>query len=236
MRTLLLSLSVITLLSLASCKEDTIVDPVIQDKTIAAGSTFTFEHSTFSDTLWSESLTADSITYTVASIDTIFAGEMKSHYLWATEDTNVYKLDAQNDLAIYQPEIPIPGTGVVYPESWPAVPVATKQALIVYIDEDTAVSMSGYPAIVHTRLVSGYLGSDSITVGGKSFTTEVGYIERNVIVGIRGFSYSTKVYTEYEYSAKLGTIVARRQKVWSNHDMSPIPNGGETWTLVNFAL
>lgn len=242
MRKLIYSLSLLTVLGLASCKEAVVEpDPVIEPS-IKAGSTFTFAHNVYDDdTTWTNLSTTDTATYTVASIDTTFASQLNAHYLWGLNDTSVYRLDAQKNLAVYQPEIPIPMTGVSYPESWPAVPIATKEALVIHIDEDTLVMMDigggqKMPAVVETRLTSGYTGLDSLTINGKTYATQKGFIARRVTVGAGGYKYYTDVYTEYSYSPELKTIVARRQKVNSNHDQSPIPNGGETWTLVRFKL
>jgi hypothetical protein len=186
------------------------------------------------DTSWVEVERTDSITYSVASTDTTYASQSKAHFVWTPEDTVVYRLDANNDVTYYQPAVEIPGTGLSYPEWWTILPISTKQPLIVSLDHDTSVSVSGYPGTVKRVLRSGYLGEGTITVNGKNYATLETFAERIVTVTVFDKPYTTNVYTEYGYSTELKTFVVRRQKVVSNHTQSPLPNGGEVLKLVKF--
>jgi hypothetical protein len=169
-------------------------------------------------------------------IDTAFASQTKAHFLTSIIDTSVYRKDSNSNIAVWQPEIEIPTTGVSYPESWPVLPITTKETLLVAIDSNTAVTIQGLPGIVNTKLSSGYIGEGTITINGKSYATQEAFVQRKVSVNVAGQVAFTDVRTEYSYSSELKTFVARKQKVFSNHTRSPLPNGGETWTLIDFTL
>jgi hypothetical protein len=239
MRKLFLSLSALALLSLTACKSDPIapvVEPIVKDTSIRAGSTFTFLHQVYTDTAATLLELTDTSTYTVASIDTSFAGKLNNHYIWSLVDTSVYRVEADGNIAVYQPEIPIPNTGVVYPESWPVLPIVTKETDLITFEDDTLTTIQTLPAVVHTKLSNGYIGEGSVTVNGKSYATKEAFIDRLVSIGIQGQVFTTYVRTEYGYSPELKTFVTRKQQVESNHNFSPIPNGAEVLTLVKFAL
>lgn len=107
---------------------------------------------------------------------------------------------------------------------------------MVALDHDTSVTIQGIPSTVRRVLRSGYMGEGSVAVSGKNYETLEAFAERIVEVTVFGQLYSTRVYTEYGYSPELKTFITRRQKVYSNHDQSPIPNGGEVLKLVKLTL
>ncbi len=131
-------------------------------------------------------------------------------------------------------------TGVRYPEFWSVLPIATKESSITILEEDSATTIQTQsgprPAIVHTSVKTGYVGAGSVTVNGKSYATEETFIEYYIGVGVQGLVSFTRVRIIYAYSTELKAFVARKQKIFSNHDFAPFPNGGETWTLVRFTL
>jgi hypothetical protein len=235
MRKLLLSLSVLSLAALTSCKEDAVTPT--PDPSVRAGSTLAFEHKAYDeDTTFTNVSYMDTTVFTVLSTDTTFASESKAHFLTSIIDTSVYRVDDDKNIAVWQPEIEIPTTGVFYPQSWPVLPITTNEAVIVAFEHDTAVTLQGYPAIVNTKMTSGYIGEGSIIINGETYTTQEAFVQRRVSVAVAGQIAYTDVYTQYSYSPELKTFVARKQKVFSNHNRSPIPNGGETWTLISFTL
>ena len=238
MRNLLLSLSAISLLSLASCSDDPVAPA--PDASIRAGSTFTFEHKIYGDTLWTDLAFTDTVTSIVASIDTTFAGQAHAQFLTAVGDTSVYRALATGDIAIYQPAIEIPTTGVSYAESWPVLPIVTKQASLSTYAEDTLVTIATQTgpkqANVRTVVKSGYVGSSSITIEGTAYAVEESFVEHYIRVEVMDFVSYSRVRNVYSYSPKLKTIVARKQKVLSNHNYGPFPNGSESWSVVKFTL
>ena len=235
MRKLLLSLSVLALAGLASCSSST--DPEPEKPSIKAGSTFQFHHELTFDTLWTDVASIDTVTYTVASIDSSVNGMLKSHFLTAMNDTTIYQLESNGNLSMYQPAIAIPGSEIVFPESRSILPVVTKEPSITDLDEDTVVVFGGFaPGRVQMYRSSGYIGTGSLKVDDKTYETVETFVESRVEVTVQGTSYYTTVRTEYGYSSELKTFITRRQKVWSNHDNSPLPNGGEIWKLVKFTI
>lgn len=126
MRKRLLSLSIVSLAVLSACSSSTELPPAAQTS-VRAGSSLTFVRE-ITDTAWVEVERTDSIVYSVASIDTTYRAQTQAHFVWAPDDTVVYRTDLNGDITFYQPEIAIPNTGLAYPEWWTVLPVMTKQA------------------------------------------------------------------------------------------------------------
>lgn len=218
---------------LYSCASST--DPKQEDPVIRKGSIFTF-HRQLTDTALVEVYLTDTVAYNTASIDSAFAGQMNAHVLTSIEDTSIYRVDATGDVYVYQPPVYIPNTELVFPEAWSILPIMSKTPKVDDLKKDTVVRIQTINARVQMSRYSGYLGAGQVMINGKTYATEEGYIESNVIVSVVGTDYATRVHIEYGYSPELKTFVIRRENVASNHDQSPIPDGGEILKLISFTL
>lgn len=233
MRTRLLSIVFLALGGLVSCNSST--EPSTPEPTTRAGSTFIF-YREVTDTTWTIPETSDTVIYTMVSIDTAIAGMEHAYFTTSEDDTLVYTIETNGDVKLYQPAVAIPNTELVFPEGWSTLPGVSKTALITDFDIDSLTTIQGQNTRVEFQRFSGYVDESTDTVNGKAITMQTSYIESTVRLTIQSQKFTTRIRAEYSYSPELKTIVGYRHKVWSNHDFSPIPNGGVTRKLVTYKL
>lgn len=235
MRKLLFSISVALLAGLSACSSSTEVAP--PDTAIRAGSSLTFQRQVTGDTLFTDVVLTDSVTYKVASVDTSIYGSLNAHFIASADDTSIYRLNTAGNIELHVPEIPLSGSDFTLPMSWTVLPIMTKESRLVDFNiVDSAITVNNFAGKVTVYRASGYLGEGSATINGKSYATKEVFLQNDVTVTVMGQPYTTRTRFEYGYSAELKTFVLRRQWTWSNHDFSPIPNSGEILTLVSFTL
>ena len=234
MRRLLFSISIALLAGLSACSSSTEVAP--PDTAIRAGSSLTFHRELTGDTLFSDVYVTDSVTYSVASVDTGLYGALDAHFIASASDTQIYRLNSAGNVELYVSEIPLSGSNFTLPASWLVLPVMTKEPVVVAFDIDSAIVINSVSGRVKTYRATGYMGEGLALINGKTYATKEVFVQNDVTVTVLGRPYTTRTRFEYGYSAELKTFVLRRKWTWSDHEFSPIPDGGEILKLVNFTL
>lgn len=235
MRTLLFSFSIVLLAGLSACSSSTEV--VTPDTAIRAGSSLTFQRELTGDTLFTDVVLTDTVMYRAASVDTNIHGSLDAHFLASASDTQIYRSNSAGNLELYVPEIPLTGSDFTLPMSWTVLPIMTKEATLVDFNiVDSAITLNNFPGEVTVYRAAGYIGEGSATINGKSYATKEVFVQNDVTVKVGPQSFTTRTRFEYGYSTELKTFVLRRQWTWSDHDFSPVPDGGEVLKLVSFTL